>query len=97
MGAIRPTPLAKRSSMKIFVISPAFARDGPEPIGNRSNIHFLFHKRHDARVGRIVVSGRPHQITARGDRREPIFLGDRDQDINCDSVAGWIRKASVVV
>jgi hypothetical protein len=34
-----------------------------------------------ARLARIVAPGCPHHVTARGNRREPIFFEDGDQDI----------------
>jgi hypothetical protein len=40
-----------------------------------------------ARLARIVVPGLPHHVTARGNRREPIFFEDGDQDIYCDLLA----------
>lgn len=50
-----------------------------------------------ARLPRIVVPGCPHHVTARGNRREPIFFEDGDQDIYCDILAGQMRKADVEV
>ena len=50
-----------------------------------------------ARLARIVVPGFPHHVTARGNRREPIFFEDGDQDIYCDMLAEQIRKAAVEV
>jgi putative transposase len=50
-----------------------------------------------ARLARIVVPGYPHHVTARGNRREPIFFEDGDQDIYCDLLAEQMRKASVEV
>ncbi|CAN7458670.1 hypothetical protein LJR225_003094 [Phenylobacterium sp. LjRoot225] len=40
-----------------------------------------------ARLARIVVPDLPHHVTQRGNRREPIFLEDGDQDIYCDLLA----------
>src|SRR5437764_1559924 len=50
-----------------------------------------------ARLARIVVPGCPHHVTARGNRREPIFFEDGDQDIYCDMLAEQMRKAAVEV
>ena len=50
-----------------------------------------------ARLARIVVPGCPHHVTARGNRREPIFFEDGDQDIYRDLLAEQMRKASVEV
>ena len=48
-------------------------------------------------MARIVVPECPHHVTARGNRREPIFFEDGDQDIYCDLLAGQMRKAGVEV
>src|ERR1700756_3854005 len=50
-----------------------------------------------ARLARIVVPDLPHHVTQRGNRREPIFLEDGDQDIYCDLLAEQTRKAGVQV
>ena len=50
-----------------------------------------------ARLARIVAPGCPHHVTARGNRREPIFFEDGDQDIYCDLLAEQMRKAEVEV
>jgi putative transposase len=50
-----------------------------------------------ARLARIVVPGCPHHVTARGNRREPIFFDDGDQDIYRDLLGEQMRKASVEV
>jgi len=50
-----------------------------------------------ARIARIVVAGIPHHVTARGNRREPIFFEDGDQDLYCDLLAEQCRKAGVEV
>ena len=50
-----------------------------------------------SRFARIVVPGCPHHVTARGNRREPIFFEDGDQDIYCDILSEQMRKASVAV
>jgi putative transposase len=50
-----------------------------------------------ARLPRIVVPGCPHHVTARGNRREPIFFEDGDQDIYCDMLAEQMQKAEVEV
>lgn len=39
------------------------------------------------RVARIVVTGLPHHVTQRGDRREAIFFEDGDQEIYHDLLA----------
>jgi len=43
---------------------------------------------------RITVPGCPHHVTARGNRREPIFFEHGDQDIYCDILSEQARKAS---
>ena len=50
-----------------------------------------------ARLARIVVPDCPHHVTARGNRREPIFFENGDQDIYCDMLAEQMRKAEVEV
>jgi putative transposase len=50
-----------------------------------------------ARFARIVVPGCPHHVTARGNRREPIFFEDGDQEIYRDLLAEQMRKAEVEV
>ena len=50
-----------------------------------------------ARLARIVVPFCPHHVTARGNRREPIFFEDGDQEIYCDLLAEQMRKAAVEV
>jgi putative transposase len=50
-----------------------------------------------ARLPRIAIPGCPHHVTARGNRREPIFFEDGDQDIYCDMLAEQTRKAKVEV
>lgn len=50
-----------------------------------------------ARLARIVVPGCPHHVTARGNRREPIFFEDGDQEVYCDLLAEQMRKAAVEV
>jgi putative transposase len=50
-----------------------------------------------ARFARVVVPGLPHHVTQRGNRREPIFFEDGDQDIYCDLLAEQTRKAGVEV
>ena len=50
-----------------------------------------------ARLARIVVPECPHHVTARGNRREPIFFEDGDQEIYCDILAEQTRKAGVAV
>jgi putative transposase len=50
-----------------------------------------------ARLARIVVPECPHHVTARGNRREPIFFQDGDQDIYCDMLAEQARRCGVEV
>ena len=50
-----------------------------------------------ARLARIVAPGCPHHVTARGNRREPIFFEDGDQDIYRDLLSEQMRKADVEV
>ena len=50
-----------------------------------------------ARLARIVVPGLPHHVTARGNRREPIFFEEGDQEIYRDLLAEQMLKAEVEV
>jgi putative transposase len=50
-----------------------------------------------ARLARIVVPGVPQHVTQRGNRREPIFFEDGDQDVYRDLLAVYTRKAGVEV
>ena len=50
-----------------------------------------------ARLARIVAPDCPHHVTARGNRREPIFFEDGDQDIYRDILAEHARKTDVEV
>jgi len=45
----------------------------------------------------IVVPNLPHHVTQRGNRREPIFFEDGDQDIYRDLLAGQAEKARVEI
>jgi putative transposase len=60
----------------------------------------LFRVTYDARMARfarVVAPGCHHHVTARGNRRGPIFFEEGDQDIYCDILAEQMRKASVAV
>jgi putative transposase len=50
-----------------------------------------------ARLARIVAPECPHHVTARGNRGEPIFFEDGDQEIYADLLAEQMRKAEVEV
>jgi putative transposase len=50
-----------------------------------------------ARLARIVVPEQARHVTARGNRREPIFFEDGDQDVYCDILAEQARQAGVKV
>jgi len=50
-----------------------------------------------ARLARVVVPGLPHHVTQRGNRREPIFFEDGDQEIYRDLLAEQTRRRSVGV
>ena len=45
----------------------------------------------------MVVSSLPHHVTQRGNRREPIFFEDGDQEIYRDLLGEQVRKADVEV
>ena len=48
-------------------------------------------------LARMVVSGLPHHVTQRGNRREPLFFEDGDQEIYRDLLGEQTRKAVVEV
>lgn len=50
-----------------------------------------------ARLARVVVPGLPHHVTQRGNRREPIFLEDGDQEVYIRLLAERARKAGVEI
>lgn len=50
-----------------------------------------------SRLARIVVADWPHHVTQRGNRREPIFFEDDDQEIYRDLLAEQAQKARVEV
>lgn len=50
-----------------------------------------------ARIARIVAPGCPHHVTARGNRREPIFFEDGDQEIYLDILAEQMARSKVEV
>ncbi len=45
------------------------------------------------RLARMVVSGLPHHVNQRGNRREAIFFEDGDQEIYRDLLGEQARKA----
>ena len=50
-----------------------------------------------ARLARIVVAGRAHHVTQRGNRREPIFFAEGDQAIYLDLLREQAEKHRVEV
>ena len=50
-----------------------------------------------ARLARIVIPGLPHHVTQRGNRREPIFFENGDQEIYLDLLAEQTLKAGVEI
>jgi len=50
-----------------------------------------------ARYARIIVPGYPHHVTQRGNRREPIFFEDGDQEVYRDLLAEQAVKRGVQV
>lgn len=48
-----------------------------------------------ARLARIVIPGLPHHVTQRGNRREPIFFEDGDQEVYRDLLAEQCARRSV--
>ena len=47
------------------------------------------------RLARMVVSGLPHHVTQRGNRRKSIFFEDGDREIYRDLLGEQARKADV--
>jgi|HubBroStandDraft_6_1064221.scaffolds.fasta_scaffold156034_3 hypothetical protein len=47
------------------------------------------------RLARMVVSGLPHPVTQRGNRRESILFEDGDQEVSRDLLGEQTRKADV--
>ena len=45
----------------------------------------------------MVISGLPHHVTQRGNRREVIFFEDGDQEIYRDLLTEQVRKAGTEV
>jgi putative transposase len=50
-----------------------------------------------SRLPRIVVAHAPHHVTQRGNRREPIFFEDGDQDVYRDLLAEQALKSHIEV
>ena len=50
-----------------------------------------------ARLARVIVPGLPHHVTQRGNRREPIFFEDGDQEVYRDLLAEQARRRQVEV
>jgi putative transposase len=47
------------------------------------------------RLARMIISGLPHHVTQRGNRREAIFFEDEDQQLYCEMLAELARRARV--
>jgi putative transposase len=50
-----------------------------------------------SRIARIVVPHCPHHVTQRGNRREPIFFEDGDQEVYRDLLAEQAQKARIEI
>jgi putative transposase len=50
-----------------------------------------------ARLARVIAPGLPHHVTQRGNRREPIFFEDGDQEVYRDLLAEQAAKRGVEV
>ena len=50
-----------------------------------------------ARLARLVVPGRPHHVTQRGERRERVFFEDDDDRACLALIAGAARKSGTAV
>jgi putative transposase len=49
------------------------------------------------RLARVIAPGLPHHVTQRGNRREPIFFEDGDQEVYRDLLAEQARRRGVEV
>jgi putative transposase len=50
-----------------------------------------------ARLARVIVPGLPHHVTQRGNRREPIFFEEGDQEVYRDLLAEQAHRRGVEV
>ena len=50
-----------------------------------------------ARLARVVAAGQPHQVTQRGNRRQPVFFGADDYATYRELLAEGCRRAGVAV
>jgi len=50
-----------------------------------------------ARLARVIVPDLPHHVTQRGNRREPIFFEDGDQEVYRDLLAEQVWRRGVEV
>lgn len=50
-----------------------------------------------ARIARVIAPGLPHHVTQRGNRREPIFFQNGDQEIYRDLLSEQARRRGVAV
>lgn len=50
-----------------------------------------------ARLSRVIVPSLPHHVTQRGNRREPIFFEEGDQEVYRDLLAEQVAKRGVEV
>ncbi len=76
------------------------AGQGQWELGDTLHIHYLFRScctLSRTRLARIVVPDLSHYVTARGNRREPMFFEDGDQELYLDLLAEHSRKARVAV
>jgi putative transposase len=68
--------------------------------GDRSSIPSLFQSCYSdtmAGIARIVAPDCPHHVKARGNRREPIFFEDGDQELYFDILSEQMARARVAV
>ena len=50
-----------------------------------------------ARLARVVVAGRPHHVTQRGNRRQAVFFGEEDSRADTPLLGEWCRRHAVGV
>ena len=50
-----------------------------------------------ARLARVVIPGRPHHITQRGNRRQPTFFCEEDYAAYVELMGQWCQERGVEV
>lgn len=50
-----------------------------------------------ARIARVVITGLPHHITQRGNRRQQTFFNEGDYAAYVELMAEWCKKEQVEI